>query len=757
MKILKVFLSIIIFITFIFIGAPIEYNCFELNLAIILMGMILGIYKIIVKKEKLINSKIDLVVLMFYLAPIIPIIFGTCDTLEETLIALIRNMSLFNIYCIVKDIITKGNKEENWIINVLIAGGVLLVLLGIDERLSRTIFQYAKYIGILSVTNIENRMFSTLGYANSFAIIMAIEIFLCFSRLKHNKIFYSGLIYLFSLGMLLSYSRTVIALFAVLFVVYLIFVKKRRVYITYNMFQNLIITLFSMKIFETLSKQHILAWISVIIFFMLSIVIARIISKNYKKICRIKLKIYVRIMILLIIFVSIVYFVGKQLDIPLHVFDYGEVNQEIRYKLYNIEKEKEYCYEFDLEANVTEGTEFCVYRIVIAEENKYYDTINTHEIQLKNSSEKEKIKFTTSSETVAIVIYVKSDFPRYQNGLTINSLYINNEKYGLNYLYIPTQLVERIESFSISHKSLWERLVYYKDAMKIIEKNVLFGVGAKGWLYNYEDIQSYKYASTEVHNYALQIFIDNGIIGFLLLLVIIVYAIIKILKRKNITEIDIAFILLTLHALVDFDLSFYVIIVMWLVLFTLTIQKDKDITCDKTKKISQKLQILIILLNVIMLCIGVFTYKIQKKNESILEEISYLIETDNNQAIELMRNFKENKKYKWNIYESLVLIDYADVEEENLEYVYELIESQEIVANTTYNVERNEIVIQVIKTSTNTEFVKKFCNLIIEENEAMVSNINDKERNRLTQEEMGYYLQIQNEMYNLANEIVLEN
>ena len=149
MKVLKIFLGLIIIISFILVGTPVKYNCFEFNLVIILIGIIFGIYKCIIKKEKLISTKIDLVVLMFYLSPIIPIIFGTCNSLEETLIALVRNISLFNIYCIAKEVISKDIKQGELIINILIAGGVLLVLLGIDERLSKTIYQYIKYIKLM--------------------------------------------------------------------------------------------------------------------------------------------------------------------------------------------------------------------------------------------------------------------------------------------------------------------------------------------------------------------------------------------------------------------------------------------------------------------------------------------------------------------------------------------------------------------------------------------------------------------------------
>lgn len=754
MKILKIILSIIIILTFILVGTPVKYSCLELNLAIILIGTAFGTYKIFIKKEKVVDKKIDWIVLMFYFAPIIPMIFGTCNSLEETLIALVRNISLFNIYSIAKGLILIDNKHGDLIINILIAGGVLLVLLGIDERLTKIMFQYVRYLGIPSVANIESRMFSTLGYANSFAIIMAIEIMLCFNKLKHNKVLYSGLIYLFLLGMLLSYSRSVIAMFIIIFIIYIASVKRKRIYLIYNFLQNIIITLASMKIFEFFREknQYILAWISIIFFFILSILIANMIRKKNKKLCKIKLKTYIKIAVFSIILIISIFFIGKQIDMPLHAFDNGRINREVKYKLYNIE-EKEYSFKFDIDAVVIEDTAYKPYTILINEENKYYDTIKSHSITFGQFKGTKEIKFKPSNETVEIAIYINSIFPRYQNGLTIKSLYINNEKFALKYAFLPIQLVERIESFSLSNKSFWERFVFSKDALKIIKENMLFGLGAKGWQYNYEEIQSYQYSTTEVHNFALQVFIENGIIGFSLLVIIILYVIIKILKEKKINEIDFAFIILTLHSIVDFDLSFYVIMVIWILLFTLSTQNNRKVNNKTKNRVEKYWQVAILALNIVIFCTGIFTYKIKSDNENMLEEISYAVKAnEDNKVIELIGEFREIKKNKIIIRDELILTDYRAVEKENLEHVYNFVKNEKIVANTKYNIDRNRIIKKVITTSSNERMIEKFCNIIIEENDLMISNIKDKDRNRLTQEQIDLYLETQKQIYEVALE-----
>lgn len=744
--IIEIIWSIIILSSFVLVGIPLSYNCYELNLIILLLGICFILYKTFAKKEKLIYNKIDLIVLAFYMAPIIPIAFGTCTSLEETLVALIRNMSLFNIYIVAKSM-ANNNKQKELTINILIVGGLILLGLGIDERLSNIVFKYVKYLRIPFVTNIENRMFSTLGYANSFAIIMGIEIFLCIGKLKNDKIQYSCLIYLFMFGMLMSYSRIVMVLFTITFITYVIFLKKRKVYITYNVFQNLILTLVSVKLFEILAEQYILAWTILIICSLFSVINAKIIAQNYNKLCKIKTKNYIIILLILCVIIATMYIVGKQLDKPMHTFDADEINSEIRYKIYKIESNREYNFELNYDAEVVEGVEIPVYRITIAEENKYYDTINTHDIRLSNDKNKETLSITTSDDTVAIVIYIQSDFPRYQNGLTINSLYINNEKYGLNYLYLPIQLVERIESFGVKNKSLWERFVYYKDALKIIKKNILFGTGENGWKYNYEYIQSYKYASTEVHNFALQTFINNGIIGFLLLITIITYEIIRIIKKKNVSETDMAFVLLALHSLLDFDMSFYVIMIIWIILFALGSEKDeKEINIRKEKI----LPIVVVFINIATICASIFTYKLIKEDSVILEKISLVETEDNNQIVELIKDFYEKEKNISTIYEKLYLVNYTDVKGDNLGYVYEWIENRGIVSNIVHNMLRNKIIMQIITTASDEEYICKFCNLVIDENEEMVLEITNTEKNRLTLNEVEYYLDKQNELYDLA-------
>ena len=88
-----------------------------------MIGTIYILYKLFIKNEKILSKKIDIIILIFFLSPIIPLAFRTYSSLEETLISIIKYISLFNLYILLKDTLIK---KENWSINLIIAGGTIL-------------------------------------------------------------------------------------------------------------------------------------------------------------------------------------------------------------------------------------------------------------------------------------------------------------------------------------------------------------------------------------------------------------------------------------------------------------------------------------------------------------------------------------------------------------------------------------------------------------------------------------------------------
>lgn len=701
-KLKSVITMLLIIISFILVGTPIKYNCLVVNIIIITLGIIILGYKII-KKEKLQFRKIDFVIFLFYISPIIPLIFDKCGSLQESLIEIVRNISLFNFYICLKE----NSKNPNQLSYAILAGGFILAILGIDERTFGFFYKYLQTIGIPKINNIENRMFSSLGYANSFAIIMAVEILISIylmkkQKNKKTKILYCMLTILFGICLVLSYSRTVISLTILIFFIYAVFIKKQKKYIIVAIAGTIIMCVF--------------------------------------------------------------YIVGLKFDKPLTMFETPENTDSIRRDIYGLEPQKEYNFKFDIDAKSRLET-VNNYEILIVEEDKYYDTIAIHNIEFSNYQGEKEIKFTSSENMVKMVIFFNTKSHAGQKGLAIKSLKINDEKLSLNYVFLPIRIVEKVQSFNVKDKSVWERGVYFVDSLKIIKDNYLFGTGARGWLYNYQNVQSYVYSSTEAHSFILQTFINNGIIGFATLIIIIFYAIIKIIKKKrNINEIDIAFILLTIHSLIDFDMSFYCIMMLWITLFKLsTYNSEKETNKSKKEKVNLAkntniiISIFLILINIIALIIGGLAFTIKKENEIKLENINkYLNEGKYNETVDEIKSYCKGEKYN-QFTEELEQIDYSKINDENLEYIYQFVKKQPIIVNTNTNMLKNEIINKIITTTKNEEYALKFAKIIIEENEKIINNILDQDKNRLPENQVNQYISFQRKLCNYCYTIISES
>ena len=98
----------------------------------------------------------------------------------------------------------------------------------------------------------------------------------------------------------------------------------------------------------------------------------------------------------------------------------------------------------------------------------------------------------------------------------------------------------------------------------------------------------------------------------------------------------------------------------------------------------------------------------------------------------------------------LEFMDYNKATDEQLQNLYEYLSNQKIIADTDYNIERNEIIEMIFKGTENKEMAKKFANIIIEENEEIVENIKNKDKNRLSKLEILQYLEEQKKIYEEA-------
>ncbi len=106
--------------------------------------------------------------------------------------------------------------------------------------------------------------------------------------------------------------------------------------------------------------------------------------------------------------------------------------------------------------------------------------------------------------------------------------------------------------------SLIERFNFMNDAVRVIKNEGIFGTGPGSWKVLQYKYQTYSYSVTYIHNSFLQIFMENGIVFLLMFVGLLMYSIYKSIRNRCFF-IAAIISLISLHSLIDFDMSFSLI------------------------------------------------------------------------------------------------------------------------------------------------------------------------------------------------------
>ncbi len=132
---------------------------------------------------------------------------------------------------------------------------------------------------------------------------------------------------------------------------------------------------------------------------------------------------------------------------------------------------------------------------------------------------------------------------------------------------LPAGLAQRLTTINLSERSAWERVAWTQDAFSMVKDRPVLGAGGGGWASLYFQYQSYDYATREVHNDFLEIWVETGTVGlaaFLALLGATAWALVRLGRGGFIASLAGAAVLLVLHSALDFDMALgYVGIVLW--------------------------------------------------------------------------------------------------------------------------------------------------------------------------------------------------
>ncbi len=148
---------------------------------------------------------------------------------------------------------------------------------------------------------------------------------------------------------------------------------------------------------------------------------------------------------------------------------------------------------------------------------------------------------------------------------------------------IPQNILERWENFNFDNTSFRYRLDFDKDALKLIQNYGLLGLGGGGWTALYQSVQTWFYTAKAVHNHYFQVFVEAGILGFISFFTLVSIGIWFLIRSRyktnvtwnkvQITGVLCAFLALSTHSVMDFELSYpSIALIFWAMLSYAAIQ-----------------------------------------------------------------------------------------------------------------------------------------------------------------------------------------
>lgn len=584
-KVQKIYMIIIcvnIALLNIFIGSTHYDPRSMLETLIILEAVIyIVILKINKKNNILIKGKIDIFVFLMMIITAVPLFTKTYCSLSDTIDIFIEYVTVYSMYIMVRNVITT-DKRKNILINVMLISSTVIVIFGID-RLNFEVFK--KFYDWAKLPQVSDwRMTSTIGYCNAvFAYIVSLIILALGKFLENDKAKIAGIYAIYiQVGMYALYytnSRAGMVILAIIFIAYLFKLQNIN-----KIIKSVIIFGFpylSVVVFDRIkniycSKVSIFFGflITIIITYLVSVILVEVFNKKQLKTNK---KIIIITILGLIAGVVIYIAIAKNYSTPLIMKDEYDTRS-----LYTLKENTTY----NLKINYTYYGEGSLLLKAVQIDNKRVEKI-LFEKNLEQKGENLNVEFTITTTNID---YLMLDFysPK-GNKIILNKMYVNGKEEVVNYKFLPNDIMRMIQTFNMKNISIAERLSMYKSGMKLFKVHPIVGNGAKTYINLYTKVREYGYQTTEVHSYYLDILMDYGIIGISICLLILFFSIYNFIKRKdkkNIlnNSIFFAWLLVTIHTAIDFDLAYMVTISNFYMLICFINEEDRNIKI-KTKSI----------------------------------------------------------------------------------------------------------------------------------------------------------------------------
>ncbi len=554
-------------------------------------------YRFSVKKDtKFLKYPLDHAVLAISIAYAISLIpaVNTRTALGE----LLKNINYFFAFYMAAEI-TRELKKPQFLLNVLLINITLVALLGLGAAAGT--FDYP---GAFS----GGRIYSSLQYPNTLATYLTAGFFLSMTLLlecenRWGRFLYPAVNFTLFFVFIFTYSRGAWLAFPLVLILYLIGLARAKRPGAVILFVLMLIPVFlCMQGFNSsisIGAQS-KAWLWYISGALLTVCLSQlnyiaakyISGANKKRAAYAAATVFVVLAILAGVVLS-----AREPIILAHSDEEEDSWKTVRREVGGIEPNTDYELALDIEAENLEEKQYS-WRIVIQSINDRDEATSIMTETGENTDGKEAIvlPFSTVQDTDRLRI---NFYNRYTNTYALyDNINILNTKgqsepipVTTSFKYIPENLVERLGSINLKQSSAGGRLEFYGDALKIIKDYPIFGAGGGGWESLYRAYQSRLYWTTEVHSFPLQLWIETGTLGFIVLCAVgitFAYNVFKLLINKAVDNriknyVWAAFIgafALGAHSAIDFNLSLGAVA---LLLWSLVGIAHGGMTCDEEK------------------------------------------------------------------------------------------------------------------------------------------------------------------------------
>lgn len=442
-----------------------------------------------------------------------------------------------------------------------------------------------------------NRINSTLQYANAMAsYAMAVFFVAVGLQLASNKLWTklaSGVLaYILFLTFMLTQSRGAQILLPIVFIFYLLISPKGKRIITavHVLLLAIPAAIVSFLVTPYLSEA---AFSGKALGVMIAgLILSAVLSMAVKYISDILQKInwkgYVAVAVVVLVVLSVGVSYMMRADVPLELsHQSGEANGSKQVSRdVALTPGKEYLLTYEAKTDMQEEKPY-IYSVRITSKNRQNILFGG-----STSVEYQTFKDITDNGQASVKFVIPDDsnlvsitFLNYYTGtqVTLDNAKIVDpnsgdtvEKVLLKNKYNLETVITRLNNIRYDRNGL-TRLVYYLDGFKIFKDQWLLGGGGGAWEYLYRQYQSFNYPSTQAHNYPLQLGIETGIFGILILLLLVVSLlyVYKLYYKKhnamsNSKDIDVqdgmpnrlliasvaaSIAALFMHSIIDFDFS----------------------------------------------------------------------------------------------------------------------------------------------------------------------------------------------------------